>query len=153
MTSKRLGLICVLVIYGAILFRLMVFKGIDVETPFIMIKLDDAYQGEPNFIPFRTILPYLLGRKGLFISFVELFGNVVPLAPIGLLASLLFRRMTWSGSFALGIAVGLAIETTQAVFHVGIFDVDDILLNALGVVIGHAMVRRHARTGGANQRN
>lgn len=153
MTSKRLGLLCVFVIYGVILFRLMVFKGIDIETPFIMIKLDDAYHGEPNFIPFRTILPYLFGRKGLFISLIELFGNIAPLVPLGLLASLLFRRMAWPGSLALGVAVGLAIETTQTVFHVGIFDVDDVLLNALGVVIGHAMVRRRNRTGGANRRN
>jgi glycopeptide antibiotics resistance protein len=45
--------------------------------------------------------------------------------------------MTWKKTLALAIATGLAIEGMQEVLHVGIFDIDDVILNGLGVVIGY----------------
>jgi len=45
--------------------------------------------------------------------------------------------MTWQKSLILAIATGLAMETMEVVFRVGIFDVDDIILNALGVMMGY----------------
>jgi glycopeptide antibiotics resistance protein len=45
--------------------------------------------------------------------------------------------MTWQKSLALAVAVGLAIEGMEVVFRVGIFDIDDVILNALGVMIGY----------------
>jgi hypothetical protein len=46
--------------------------------------------------------------------------------------------MTWKKSVALGAVAGLSIEVMQAVLRVGIFDIDDCVLNALGVLIGYA---------------
>jgi hypothetical protein len=37
----------------------------------------------------------------------------------------------------LGVAAGLCIEVMQTVLRVGIFDIDDVILNALGVMIGY----------------
>jgi glycopeptide antibiotics resistance protein len=45
--------------------------------------------------------------------------------------------MTWRKSLALAVAVGLAIEGMEVVFRVGIFDIDDVILNALGVMLGY----------------
>jgi hypothetical protein len=46
--------------------------------------------------------------------------------------------MTWKESLALGIVAGLSIEVMQTVLRVGIFDIDDVILNALGVMIGNS---------------
>jgi len=46
--------------------------------------------------------------------------------------------MTWKKSLALGVVAGLSIEVMQSVLRVGIFDIDDCVLNALGVVIGYS---------------
>jgi hypothetical protein len=46
--------------------------------------------------------------------------------------------MTWKKSLALGVVAGLSIEVMQSVLRVGIFDIDDVILNALGVVIGYS---------------
>ena len=40
-------------------------------------------------------------------------------------------------TLVLAIAAGLIIEVMQVVLDVGIFDIDDIILNALGVMIGY----------------
>jgi len=89
-------------------------------------------------VPFKTILPYLLGFKGWIIAGVNLIGNIALLMPIGFLVPFVYRNMTWKKSLALGVVAGLAIEVMQTVLHVGIFDIDDVILNALGVLIGYS---------------
>jgi glycopeptide antibiotics resistance protein len=50
-----------------------------------------------------------------------------------------FNSITWKKALILAIATGLIIEVAQAVLNVGIFDVDDIILNAVGVMLGYGM--------------
>jgi glycopeptide antibiotics resistance protein len=68
---------------------------------------------------------------------VNLVGNIFPFMPIGFLAPYIYRRMTWRRSIFLAIATGLTMEIMEVVFRVGIFDVDDIILNAFGVMMGY----------------
>lgn len=91
----------------------------------------------PNFVPFKTILPYLLGYKGFIIASVNLLGNIALLIPIGFLIPFIYSNITWKKSLILAITAGLSIEVMQVVLGVGIFDIDDIILNALGVMIGY----------------
>jgi glycopeptide antibiotics resistance protein len=128
-----------LIAYCAILIKVMVFKDIPtIRIGSLMLNFAGTNGGHaPNFVPFMTIVPYLLGFKGWIIAGVNLVGNIALLVPIGLLAPLVYRSMTWKASLALGIVAGLCIEVMQTVLHVGIFDVDDVILNALGVMIGY----------------
>ncbi len=91
----------------------------------------------PNFVPFATILPYLLGDNGLAIAFLNLAGNIALLVPMGFLVHLVYPNMTWKKALGLGAACGFAIETIQSILRVGIFDIDDVILNMLGVIVGH----------------
>jgi len=128
-----------LIAYCAILIKVMVFKDIPtIRVGSLMLNFAGTNPGQsPNFVPFKTILPYLLGDKGWIIAGVNLVGNIALLVPIGLLAPFVHRRMTWKASLALGVAAGLCIEVMQTVLRVGIFDIDDVILNALGVMIGY----------------
>lgn len=125
--------------YGAILIKVMVFKDMPViRIGQLRFNFGGADGGHPaNFVPFKTIVPYLFGEQGLVIAGVNLLGNVALLVPIGLLAPLVFRNITWKKALALAVATGLAIEIMQAVLRLGIFDVDDVILNALGVMVGY----------------
>ena len=134
--KKRLIPAFILLAYGAILIKVMVFKNIAINVGFTIFRLTtDA--GQTNFVPFKTILHYLSGAEGWTVSIVNLVGNIALLVPIGFFAPFVFRKMTWPKALALAIASGLAIELTQVVFRVGIFDIDDVILNALGVLIGY----------------
>lgn len=129
----------ILVAYSAILVQVMVFKDMPtIRIGRLMLNFGgtDA-SGQANFVPFKTILSYLLGYKGWIIAGINLVGNIVPLVPIGFLAPFVFRNMTWKKSLVLAAATGLAIEGMQVVFRVGIFDIDDLILNGLGVMIGY----------------
>jgi glycopeptide antibiotics resistance protein len=79
---------------------------------------------------------------------VNLLGNIIPFMPIGLLAPLVFRSISWQKALILGVATGLAFEVMEVIFRVGIFDVDDIMTNAFGVMLGYGvfvMFKRRAQ--------
>ncbi|RYG95950.1 VanZ family protein, partial [archaeon] len=70
------------------------------------------------------------------IGVINLAGNIALLMPVGFLLPFIYHKMTWKTALILGVAAGLLIESAQVFFHVGIFDIDDIILNALGTVFG-----------------
>jgi glycopeptide antibiotics resistance protein len=128
-----------LIAYGAILIKVMVFKDIPtLRIGGLMLNFAGTNAGHgPNFVPFATIVPYLLGFKGWIIAGVNLVGNIALLIPVGFLVPFIYPTITWKKSLALGVVAGLSIEVMQTVLRVGIFDIDDCILNALGVVIGY----------------
>src|SRR6185295_3859168 len=123
----------------AILIKVMVFKDIPtIRVGGLMLNFAGTNTGHgPNFVPFTTIVPYLLGFKGWIIAGVNLVGNIALLVPIGFLVPFVYPNMTWKKSLVLGVVAGLSIEVMQTVLRVGIFDIDDCILNALGVLIGY----------------
>ena len=137
--KKNLTTTFILIAYCAILIKVMVFKDIPtIRVGSLMLNFAGTNAGHgPNYVPFRTIVPYLLGDKGWIIAGINLVGNIALLVPLGFLAPLVYRHLTWKASLALGAAAGLCIEVMQTVLRVGIFDIDDVILNALGVMIGY----------------
>lgn len=129
----------ILIAYCAILIKVMVLKDIPpIRVGSLILNFAGTNAGHgANFLPFKTIVPYLLGYKGWIIAGINLVGNIALLVPLGFLAPFVYRNMTWKRSLALGVGAGLSIEIMQTVLRVGIFDIDDVILNALGVMIGY----------------
>jgi glycopeptide antibiotics resistance protein len=135
-----------LIAYCAILIRFIVFKAIPlIHIGHLRLRFGGTQTGPANFQPFRTIWPLLNGRSNHLIAIVNLAGNIVPFMPLGFIAALIYPKMTWQKALTLAIAVGLTMEAMEVVFRVGIFDVDDIILNALGVIIGYWLFAAFAR--------
>lgn len=104
----------------------------------LMLNFSGTNAGHgPNFVPFKTILPYLLGHKGLIIAGVNLIGNIALLVPIGFLVPCIYPNLKWKSLLIIAIIAGFCIELPQVALGVGIFDIDDIILNALGLMIGY----------------
>lgn len=67
--------------------------------------------------------------------------NIVMFVPFGMLLPLVnkkFRNVVWSASA--GVLFTLLIETIQFIFNLGIFEVDDIVNNFAGAMIGYGLV-------------
>lgn len=98
--------------------------------------------GRPaNFIPFKSILSYLLGERGILMAFLNIGGNIILLIPVGILAVIIQSNITWKGALLWAICSGLLIEGLQVILNVGIFDIDDLILNGLGVMIGYWILK------------
>ena len=89
------------------------------------------FQEIKRFIQYR----HLLGFENFV---VNILGNVIAFAPFGFLLPILkksyrhFLVITF-----LSLVFSLSIELIQLTTRVGIFDVDDILLNTVGGVLGY----------------
>ena len=91
-----------------------------------------------NFIPFREIIRFWIYRRQLGIwSGINLLGNVLIFVPFGFFKPLAEgRRIFWS-TMTDGLFLSLVVEIFQFFAKVGRFDVDDLILNTLGVVVGY----------------
>lgn len=68
----------------------------------------------------------------------NLFGNIVPFAPFGFLLPLVFEKAdSYAKVFLVGLGFILFAEAFQFLTRLGSFDVDDILLNMLGISLGY----------------
>lgn len=93
-----------------------------------------------NLIPFKTIDLYLFGfdKLNFIIIFNNLLGNVLVFMPLGFFLPMFFarlRKLKWL-TFVSFLCTA-AVEVTQLIFKVGSFDVDDLILNTLGGVVGY----------------
>ena len=84
--------------------------------------------GSVNLIPFRTFT-----QSGLI-----LLGNVIMFLPFGLLAALLWRNFSWKRTLLTALCITAFIECAQ-LFVGRAFDIDDLMLNALGVLCGRLL--------------
>jgi glycopeptide antibiotics resistance protein len=140
MTRRRLITALLLIAYCAVLIKVMVLKEVPtIHIGVLRLNFAGTNSGQSaNFIPFRTIIPYLLGHNGPIIGGVNLIGNIVLLVPFGALLPPMLAKANWKAPTALAVAAGVSIECLQVLLRVGIFDIDDVILNAAGVIIGYA---------------
>ena len=90
-----------------------------------------------NFIPFREMLRYRLGSR-LFIK--NVLGNITLFIPFGLFSSHYLKLEKPYLILLLTLIASFSIELVQMVIG-RVFDVDDILLNVIGGVIGFYIYR------------
>lgn len=89
-----------------------------------------------NVVPFQDIVDDPVG----------LTLNVALFVPLGVLAPLLLRTSTWLRAALLGLLVSLSIEIVQFIGDVTVdlgrvADIDDLITNVLGTVIGYLVLR------------
>ncbi|WP_442052728.1 VanZ family protein [Paenibacillus sp. 2TAB19] len=128
----------------SILFNLMLTVAalIYVFIMFHLLLYRDRFYGAGysyNIVPLHTIKNYIYYRNHMNwnIWFTNIFGNIVLFIPIGIFAPLLrvkYRNPIRLAAFTIAwIAI---IELIQMLTHVGSFDVDDIILNTVGALLG-----------------
>lgn len=99
-----------------------------------------------NFIPFREIIRYFARAKRLGAVYVlrNFCGNIACFIPFGFLfASLLRYPMPHAGARVTGLSCALSalVEFLQFVTNTGCCDVDDVILNTTGGLIGFLIFR------------
>ncbi len=102
----------------------------------------------PQLVPFEGIVGEL--ETSPVERLTDLFGNVVLFVPLGFLLPLLVPAVRrWWQALAVGAGVSLCIELCQLAWPgVRKASVDDVLMNALGALLGFTALRLTARVGG-----
>lgn len=110
-------------IYILCLFQIVTFED---QT---LIMSNDNF----NLIPFKEIFRYNFGSR---LFFKNVIGNLVMFVPYGFFAAYFTKSKKWNTAFFLVSFASLSIEFTQLAIG-RVFDIDDILLNVCGGMIGY----------------
>jgi len=93
-----------------------------------------------NLVPLREIQRFWNNRYmlGFFPVFINLAGNILAFIPFGVILPVLSvgTRRFWRVGL-LSLELSFVIETIQLISKVGSFDVDDLLLNTIGGLLGY----------------
>jgi glycopeptide antibiotics resistance protein len=102
----------------------------------------------PNTVPFRSMIADW--KSGGLPFVVNFLGNIVAFVPMGLLPPLIRRRPTKVWHVLLfSVVISLIIEVGQRLSGRRVPDVDDLILNTLGGLIGYLLAGRIKRAGPA----
>lgn len=101
-------------------------------------RQNESYQY--NLVLFQEITRYIRYREkiGLFRFLINIFGNVIAFMPFGFFLPVLFgKRQKFFVVVSESFLFSLAVELTQLLSKRGSFDVDDMVLNTLGGLLGY----------------
>jgi glycopeptide antibiotics resistance protein len=92
-----------------------------------------------NFVPFKNTVNDFndLIDIGIFNYLSNILGNVFLLMPLPFILAMVFKINRFALVLLAGFLVSFTIELLQYIFDVGVADVDDLILNTLGTVIGY----------------
>ena len=71
---------------------------------------------------------------------VENIMNVVVFIPVGLLSGIAFKQLTWWKALLIGCGISVTIEALQLFFLRGFSEVDDVMHNTVGCLIGFGII-------------
>lgn len=123
--------------YLILLMYYMFFADIWGRT---VVRGDYSY----NIRPFQEIIRFIRHREalGFWPVFLNLGGNILGFVPFGFCMPLLDRKhRSWYVIVLESTFFSVCIETIQLVSRVGSCDVDDVILNTLGGLLGYLMFR------------
>ena len=104
---------------------------------FHIVTYQDVNYGTNNFIPFKEMFRYDIGSYKFYKNII---GNIVLFLPYGFFVSNYLESKKIYRPIVLSIIVSTTIEAVQ--YYIGrVFDIDDIILNVIGAVLGYLVYR------------
>jgi glycopeptide antibiotics resistance protein len=103
----------------------------------------EVWQLNSNIIPFQNIITYIIGseRFNQDIIINNTLGNILIFLPLGIFLPILFKKFNrLSYIFVSLIIISFSIEVLQFILQIGQFDIDDIILNTIGGVLGYFVI-------------
>lgn len=98
-----------------------------------------AARPTPQLVPMKTTFELLDG--GLWSFIYNTVGNLIWFVPLGLLLG----RGRALRALLLGAALSAAIELSQYLLMTGLTDIDDVIINALGSLLGWGIYRLYEK--------
>lgn len=113
---------------------------------FVSNRRSTHYNYELNLIPFQGTIDTFFGlnyadKKEVYNFYINLFGNIGLFIPFSIILRTTFKIYKFKTLFFLTMLFSISIEILQYFFQIGVADIDDVILNLLGAVIGIFLYR------------
>ena len=117
-------------------FTFFPFDKVNGEIQPLVFDSAKAWPFRINWIPFVNLFDYPSVRDVL----CNIVGNAAMFIPLGIVWPSVYRQLDTPGkAIAAGVGVSLCIEIMQLPFYDRVTDIDDLLLNSLGYIIGYLL--------------
>lgn len=138
---KREALLLLMYVNLAVIIRFAFFPmaRINGKIQPLIFEADKVFPFKVNLEPFVHLAEYD-NRKHMILN---LIGNIGMFIPSGIILPIIYKKLNSFGKIVLtGFLMSLAIEILQLPFAVRTSDVDDLLLNTAGVILGYVIYSR-----------
>ena len=125
--------ICIVVV---VRFTFCPFGKVDGKIQPLVFDMAKMIPFRINLVPFVHMTDYAIKREAV-LNFV---GNVTMFIPIGIVYPIVYKELNthWK-VIAAGIGFSLCIEILQLPFFDRVTDIDDLIMNSFGYVIGYGI--------------
>ena len=117
-------------------FTFFPFSKVDGYIQPLLFDPDQIFPPRINLLPMVYLLDYETRREAL----INIIGNTAMFVPLGIVWPTVFRRLDTHGKvIAAGMGFSLCIEILQLPLYDRVSDVDDLILNSAGFLIGYGI--------------
>ena len=136
---KRETVLLLMYINLAVIIRFTFFpmSKADGHIQPLVFDIATAFPFRVNLLPLVNLFDYESKRNLL----LNVIGNAAMFIPSGIVLPFVYKRLNsfWK-VLLVGIGISLCIEMIQLPFSVRATDIDDLILNAIGVIVGYGIV-------------
>jgi len=123
--------ICIVVVAR---FTFFPFEKVGGRIQPLVYDAANAFPFRINILPFVNLLDYPDSRSIL----LNIIGNTAMFIPLGIVWPLVYRELnSHKKAIAAGIGFSLCIEILQLPFFDRVSDIDDLILNSVGYLLGY----------------
>lgn len=123
---------------NGITYNRYILSPLDSEGLFDFLKYNS------NIIPFKNTIGYLNGSHHVNMDIIinNTLGNILIFLPLGIFLPLLFKKYSkFTKVIIASTVISFTIEVLQIVLKIGKFDIDDVILNVIGSIIGFLLLK------------
>ena len=125
--------ICIIVV---VRFTFCPFGKVDGKIQPLLFDPGRIFPPRINLVPLIYLLDYLIVGEAV----LNVVGNTAMFIPIGIIWPMVFKELDSHGKvIAAGVGFSLCIEVLQLPFFDRVTDIDDLILNSLGFLIGYGI--------------
>ena len=117
-------------------FTLFPFSKVNGQVQPLNFDPNNWFPFRINLLPLVNLFDYEIRRE----AWINVIGNTAMFIPIGIIWPSVFRKLDTSAkAIAAGAGFSLCIEVLQLPFFERASDVDDLILNSLGFLMGYGI--------------
>ncbi|MBQ3049689.1 MAG: VanZ family protein [Oscillospiraceae bacterium] len=139
--------VCIVVVAR---FTFFPFGKVEGKIQPLILDVANMWNFRINWLPFVNLLDYGEKRDVL----INVIGNTAMFVPLGIVWAVVYKKLNSHAKvISAGIGFSLMIEILQLPFYDRVTDIDDLILNSLGFIIGYGIyllakaVKREKRKG------
>ena len=117
-------------------FTFFPFSKVNGQVQPLLFDSANIFPPRINLVPIVYLMDYEIRREAL----INVIGNTAMFVPLGIIWPSVFRKLdTPAKVISAGVGLSAFIEILQLPFFDRVSDIDDLLLNSLGYLVGYGI--------------